>query len=88
MMNASSIACSRPKSWPMILIAGLAMPAGAPRKASKRAKIAAALEALVKVAPEKPAKATASMTPGVSWMILEARCTTASVRASEAPSGS
>jgi len=40
---------------------------------SKRAKTTPALEALVKVAPEKPAKATASVTPGVAAMILEAR---------------
>jgi hypothetical protein len=54
----------------------------------KPAKIAAALVALVKVAPEKPGKATAFRTPGVSWMIFDALCTTASVRDREEPSGS
>jgi hypothetical protein len=41
-------------------------------KGSKPAKTTPALVALVKVAPEKPAKATALRTPGVSWMIREA----------------
>ena len=52
----------------------------APRNGAKRANTTPALEALVKVAPENPAKATASSTPGVSSMIFDARCTTASVR--------
>ena len=43
--------------------------------------------ALVKVAPEKPAKATAFFTPGVSSMISVARRMTSSVRVSDAPSG-
>ena len=56
-------------------------------KSLKRAKIAPELDAKVKVAPERPEKPTAFCTPGVSSMILVARLTTASVRASDAPSG-
>ena len=41
-------------------------------KLSNGAKITPALLALVKVAPEKPAKATALATPGVLRMISEA----------------
>ena len=50
-------------------------------------KTTAVLEALVNVAPEKPAKATALATPGVAFAISETRRVTASVRDSEAPSG-
>ena len=45
-------------------------------------------EALVKVAPEKPEKATAFVTPGTESAISEACLITASVRSSEALSGS
>ena len=55
---------------------------------SSAAKIAPALVELVRVAPEKPENATVRATPGVSSRIFPARCTTASVRSSEAPSGS
>ena len=87
MMKASSMLCRLPNSWPMIL------PADSPAlsrlsKSLNGAKITPALLALVKVAPEKPAKATASCTPGVLRMISEAFWITASVRSSEAPSGS
>ena len=51
-------------------------------------KIAPAFDALARVAPEKPAKATAKRMPGVSRMIWLALRTTASVRSSDAPSGS
>ena len=58
-------------------------------KGSKAEKIAPALEALVKVAPSKPAKGTACSTPSVSEDDACVACfTTASVRASEAPGGS
>ena len=55
---------------------------------SSAEKIAPALVELVRVAPEKPENATAPAMPGVSSRILAARWTTASVRSSEAPSGS
>ena len=58
------------------------------RNGVKRVKIAPALGALVKVAPENPENATALHTPGVFKRISVARRMTASVRASEAPSGS
>jgi hypothetical protein len=51
-------------------------------------KIAPAFEALVNVAPSKPANGTAWATPSVARMISAACRTTASVRASEAPGGS
>ncbi len=57
-------------------------------KGLKGTKTAAALVALVKVAAEKPAKATALRAPGVSRAMSETRRTTASVRDSDAPSGS
>ena len=44
--------------------------------------------ALVKVAPEKPAKLTACATPGTFSAMSTTRLLTASVRASEAPAGS
>ena len=51
-------------------------------------KIAPALALLARVAPEKPANATACRTPGV-WRITSlAWRTTSSVRSSDAPSGS
>ena len=51
-------------------------------------KMAPAFEALVNVAPSKPANGTACATPSVPMMIFAASRTTASVRASEAPGGS
>ena len=87
MMNASWIACIEPNSVPMIWSADWPA-ASLSSKESKAAKITPALLALVKVAPEKPAKATASLTPGVFWMISDACRITSSVRDSEAPSGS
>ena len=42
----------------------------------------------VKVAPLRPVKALEYLTPGVASTRSVARCTTASVRASEAPGGS
>ena len=51
-------------------------------------KMAPAFDALERVAPENPANATANLIPGVSRMISLARRTTASVRSSDAPSGS
>ena len=57
MMKASSIACSLPKSWPMMADAGCLFLIRS-SKGLKRAKMAPALEALARVAPEKPAKAT------------------------------
>ena len=44
--------------------------------------------ALVKVAPSKPTKATASLMPGVARMVSEARRMTASVRLRLEPGGS
>ena len=52
------------------------------------AKTTPVLGALVKVAPSKPTKATASFTPGVAMIASEARRTTASVRLRLAPGGS
>jgi len=52
------------------------------------AKIAPAFAEFVRVAPEKPEKATVWAIPGVSSRIFTACCTTASVRSSDAPSGS
>ena len=57
-------------------------------KGSRGEKIAPAFDALVKVAPSNPAKATACCTPGVARIASVARRITASVRASEAPGGS
>ena len=51
-------------------------------------KMAPPLDALVKVAPSKPANGTAWITPGVPSAISVACRTTASVRASEDPGGS
>ena len=50
--------------------------------------MAPAFALLARVAPEKPANATAKLTPGVARMTSPARRTTASVRSSDAPSGS
>ncbi len=58
------------------------------RRCRRRRRRRRELEALVKVAPLKPAKATAFFTPGVLRMISEARSMTASVRDRAAPSGS
>ena len=55
---------------------------------ARPAKIAPALEALVKVAPSKPAKATSCSTPGTVLRISLAWRITLSVRSSEAPGGS
>ena len=57
-------------------------------KGRRGEKMAPALDALVKVAPSKPAKATACCTPGVARIASVARRITASVRASEEPGGS
>jgi hypothetical protein len=54
----------------------------------KTGKIAAWFEALVKVAPEKPAKATVFEMPGISRSTLAALSTVSLVRVSDAPSGS
>ena len=54
---------------------------------SSTRKIAPALGALVKVAPEKPTMLRRAATPGTCSAISSARCCTASVRASEAPGG-
>src|SRR3546814_9757937 len=87
MMKASSTACMRPNRLPMM--ASEVMPwARRSSKGSKPAKTTAASDELVKVAPEKPAKATASRTPGVACMISEASRVTESVRLSEEPCGS
>jgi hypothetical protein len=51
-------------------------------------KMAPPLGVVARVAPEKPANATAYLMPGVARMISLAWRTTASVRSSEAPSGS
>ena len=51
-------------------------------------KMAPPLDALVKVAPSKPAKGTAWSMPSVSRMILVASRTTASVRDRDDPGGS
>ena len=64
MMKASWMACIEPNSVPMIWSADWPA-ASRSSNESKAAKITPALLALVKVAPEKPAKATASLTPGV-----------------------
>lgn len=87
MMKASWMLCIAPKSWPMICVAFWPCSSRS-SKLSKGVKITPEFEALVKVAPLKPAKATASLTPGTSRIIADARWTTASVRSSEAPSGS
>ena len=86
MMKASLIACRRPNRLPMTALAGRPALVRS-SKGCSAAKIAAAFEALVKVAPEKPAKATAFFTPGVWSMISVARRVTSSVRESDAPSG-
>ena len=54
----------------------------------KMTKMAPALEAALKEAPEKPAIPTVWATPGTARAAPAALCTTASVRSSEAPSGS
>jgi hypothetical protein len=56
-------------------------------KGLRTAKMADEFEAFVKVAPEKPAKADASFTPGVLLMTSIARLVTSSVRDSDDPSG-
>ena len=49
---------------------------------------AAALLALVDVAPSNPVKLAECTTPGIASRSLMARCTTASVRESDEPGGS
>ena len=51
-------------------------------------KMVPALDALVRLAPSRPANTTALRTPGVSRMIRVTSRTTASVRVSDAPGGS
>ena len=69
MMKASWIACRRPNRLADDGARRQARLGALLERLAAPAKIAAAFEALVKVAPEKPAKATAFFTPGVSSMI-------------------
>ena len=88
MMKASCTAWSRPNS--ALTSAGPDCDGPAFSRSSKgpkRANTTAAFEAFVKVAPEKPAKATAFVTPGVLRMMSVAFWSAASVRESDAPSG-
>ena len=64
MMKASWMLCRLPNSWPMILPGSSPALSRLSKSLKRRKDRRRHCEALVKVAPEKPAKATASVTPG------------------------
>ena len=86
MMKASWMPASRLRISPRIT--GTLNPlAERSSKGASVLKMAPALDALVKVAPSNPAKATVWATPGTLRSSSLARRITASVRAREAPGG-
>jgi len=86
--SASWIEAKRWNSVPWMAAADFLGSRARVSNGSSGRKIAPELGALVKVAPEKPAKFTACATPGTSRAMSTTWRLTASVRASEAPPGS